>query len=51
MSSTQFSVNSGYTVNICSINCTKFLDKAIGISLSATHKLASETNFDISTAY
>ena len=29
------------TINICDINCTKFLDKTIGISFTATHKLAS----------
>ena len=29
------------TINICDINCIKFLDKTIGISFTATHKLAS----------
>ena len=31
--STQFSMNNGNTVNICNINCTKFLGKTIGVSL------------------
>ena len=39
--STQLSMSSGNTVNTCSINCTKFLGKTIGISLSDTFKLAS----------
>ena len=30
------------TINICSINSTKFLAKTIGISPTATRKLASD---------
>ena len=41
VSSTQFSMSSGNIVNICSINCTKFLGKTIGVPLSVTCKLAS----------
>jgi len=41
VSSTQFSISTGSTVNICNINCTKFLGKTIGVSLTATCKLAS----------
>ena len=41
VSTTQFSMNTGNT-NICSINCTKFLGKAISVSLSATCKLVSD---------
>ena len=40
--STQFSMINGNTVDICNVNCTKFLDKTIGVSFSATRKLASD---------
>ena len=33
ISSTQFSVSNGSTVNICNINCTKFLGKTIPCQL------------------
>ena len=33
--STQFSMINGNTVNICSVNCTKFLGKTIGVSFLA----------------
>ena len=39
---TQFLMINGNTVNICNVNCTKFLGKTIDVSLSATHKLASD---------
>ena len=39
---TEFSMSTGNTINICSINCTKFLSKTIGISPTATRKLASD---------
>ena len=32
---TEFSMSNGNTINICSINCTKFLGKTIGISPTA----------------
>jgi len=35
-------MSNGRTINICNINCTKFLGKTIGISPTATHKLASD---------
>ena len=35
-------MSTGNTINICSINCTKFLSKTIGISPTATRKLASD---------
>ena len=42
MPTTEFSMSTGNTINICSIYCTKFLGKTIGISPTATRKLASD---------
>ena len=42
VASTQFSMTNGNTINICDINCTKFLGKTIGTSSLATRKLASD---------
>ena len=42
VSTTKFSMSNGNTINICDVNCTKFLGKTIGYSFSATQKLASD---------
>ena len=41
VSSTVFSMADGNTVNICNVNCTKFLCRTIGISAATTRKMAS----------
>jgi len=39
---TEFSMSNGNTINICSVNCTRFLGKTIGTSPTVTRKLASD---------